>query len=100
MLYAILVLFGWAVIYSSVYTDEGKSIFNTTVNSGKQFQWIVACAIIGAIILIVDSRFYVTFAYPIYGLIVLFVTSVIFFGSVVKGHRIFGLFAGAFPRGA
>ena len=63
MLYAILVLFGWAVIYSSVYTDEGKSIFNTTVNSGKQFQWIVACAIIGAIILIVDSRFYVTFAY-------------------------------------
>ena len=87
LLYAILVFFGWAVIYSSVYTDEGKSIFNTTVNSGKQFQWIVACAIIGAIILIVDSRFYVTFAYPIYGLIVLFVISVIFFGSVVKGHR-------------
>jgi len=87
LLYAALVLFGWAVIYSSVYTDEGKSIFNTTTNSGKQFQWIVACAIIGAVILIVDSRFYVTFAYPIYGVILLFVTSVIFFGSVVKGHR-------------
>lgn len=87
LLYAILVLFGWAVIYSSVYTDEGKSIFNTTVNSGKQFQWIVACSIIAAIILIVDSRFYVTFAYPIYGLILMLVTSVIFVGSVVKGHR-------------
>ena len=87
LLYAILVLFGWAVIYSSVYTDEGKSIFNGTTNSGKQFQWIVACAIIAAIVLIVDSRFYVTFAYPVYGLILLFVTSVIFVGSVVKGHR-------------
>jgi len=87
MLYAILVLFGWVVIYSSVYTDEGKSIFNATTNSGKQFQWIVACAIIAAILLIVDSRFYVTFAYPIYGIILLFVTSVIFVGSVVKGHR-------------
>lgn len=86
-LFTILVFFGWAVIYSSVYTDEGKSIFNTTVNSGKQFQWIVACAIIACIILIVDSRFYVTFAYPIYGIILVFVTSVIFVGSVVKGHR-------------
>ena len=87
LLSTILVFFGWAVIYSSVYTDEGKSIFNTTVNSGKQFQWIVACAIIASIILIVDSRFYVTFAYPIYGIILVFVTSVIFVGSVVKGHR-------------
>ena len=87
LLFTILVFFGWAVIYSSVYTDEGKSIFNTTVNSGKQFQWIVACAIIASIILIVDSRFYVTFAYPIYGIILVFVTSVIFVGSVVKGHR-------------
>ena len=87
LLYAILVFFGWIVIYSSVYTDEGKSIFDTSVNSGKQFQWIVACSIIAAIILIVDSRFYVTFAYPVYGIILLFVTSVIFLGTVVKGHR-------------
>ena len=86
-LYGILVVFGWLVIYSSVYTDEGKSIFNSTVNSGKQFQWIVGCVIIAAIILIIDSRFYVTFAYPIYGFIFLFVTSVMFIGTVVKGQR-------------
>ena len=86
-LYAILVLFGWAVIYSSVYTDEGISIFSNSIRSGKQFQWIVGCAIIAAVILIIDSRFYVAFAYPVYGLILLFVTSVIFIGTVVKGHR-------------
>ena len=86
-LYGILVIFGWLVIYSSVYTDEGKSIFNSTVNSGKQFQWIIGCVVIAAIILIIDSRFYVTFAYPIYGFILLFVTSVMFIGTVVKGQR-------------
>ena len=87
MLYAALVFIGWAVIYSSVYTDEGKSIFNATTNSGKQFQWMIGCVIIGAIILIVDSRFYVTFAYPIFGFMLLFATSVMFIGTVVKGQR-------------
>ena len=87
LLYAALVFIGWIVIYSSVYTDEGKSIFNGTTNSGKQFQWIVGCIVIAAVILIVDSRFYVTFAYPIYGILLLFITSVMFIGTVVKGQR-------------
>lgn len=87
LLYAALVFIGWLVIYSSVYTDEGKSIFNTSTNSGKQFQWIVGCVIIAAVILIVDSRFYVTFAYPIYVALLLFITSVMFIGTVVKGQR-------------
>lgn len=87
LLYGLLVLFGWACIYSAVYTDEGKSIFNPTVNSGKQFQWIVASIIIAAIILIIDSRFYVTFSYPIYVGLLVFVVSVMFIGVVVKGQR-------------
>src|ERR1017187_8607022 len=87
MLYSILVLFGWIVIYSSVYTDEGKSIFDSSTNSGKQFQWIIGSIIIAFIRLIVDSRFYVTFSYPIYALILLFVLSVMFIGVAVKGQK-------------
>ncbi len=87
LLYGILVLFGWIVIYSSVYTDEGKSIFNATTNSGKQFQWIIASVVIAFILLIIDSRFYITFSYPIFVLLMVTTISVMFFGVVVKGQR-------------
>ena len=55
LIFVVLVLIGWATIYSAVYTD-GLSPFNTAgsgtaVNTGKQFQWIVGCVVIAAIIL-------------------------------------------------
>ena len=87
VLYAVLVLFGWAVIYSSSYSGDGKSVFDSTVNSGKQFQWIVASVILAALILIVDSRFYTTFSYVFYVLLMLFVVLVMFVGVEVKGQR-------------
>lgn len=87
LLYGILVLFGWVMIYSSVYTGDGKSIFDSSTNSGKQFEWIIASVIVAGLILIVDSRFYVTFSYPIYGIITFFAVSVMFIGVSVKGQK-------------
>jgi rod shape determining protein RodA len=87
ILYAVLSVFGWLVIYSSVYSEETAQIFNPQTNSGKQFQWMVASAIIAFIILIVDSRFYVTFSYPIYLIVLLIVASVFIIGTEVKGQR-------------
>ncbi|HWB64061.1 MAG TPA: rod shape-determining protein RodA [Chitinophagales bacterium] len=86
-LYGILVIFGLMAIYSSVYTDEGKTIFDTSLNSGKQLEWVIGAVLLIFVILIVDSRFYVTFAYPIYVLIIVLTISVMFFGVVVKGQR-------------
>ena len=91
LIYLVLVLIGWAAIYSAVYT-EGLSPFNTvgrdtTVNTGKQFQWIVASLIIGAIILIIDGKFFVTFSYVIYGLFIPLLIGVMFFGDMHKGQR-------------
>jgi len=87
LLYSALVLFGWMMIYSAVYADDGKRIFDSSINSGKQFQWIIASAIMATLILIIDSRFYVTFSYPIYGMLIALVVSCVFIGVVVKGHR-------------
>jgi rod shape determining protein RodA len=91
LIYAALVLIGWATIYSAVFT-EGLSPFNTAgsgtaVNTGKQFQWIVGCLVIGAIILIIDGKFFVTFAYPIFGFFIPLLIGVMFFGAMVKGQR-------------
>ena len=76
ILYGILVLLGWVAIYSASYSGDEKSIFDSSVSSGKQFQWIVASTIILFIILIVDSRFYVTFSWIFYVLLMLFVALV------------------------
>jgi rod shape determining protein RodA len=86
-LYALLVLIGWLAIYSAVYDAEETNIFSSSLNSGKQFQWMVASAVIAFIILIVDSRFYIAFSYPIYGFVLLFVASVMVIGTEVKGQQ-------------
>lgn len=91
LLYTILVLAGWAAIYSAVYTD-GLSPFNTLgrgteVNTGKQFQWIVGCMVIAAIILIIDGKFFATFSYPIFAVFIPLLIGVMFFGVVIKGQR-------------
>jgi rod shape determining protein RodA len=91
LIYLVLVLIGWATIYSAVYTD-GLSPFNTAgggtaVNTGKQFQWIVGCLVIAAIILIIDGKFFVTFSYPIFWFFIPLLIGVMFFGAMVKGQR-------------
>ncbi|MBS1593857.1 MAG: rod shape-determining protein RodA [Bacteroidetes bacterium] len=91
LIYVVLVLIGWAAIYSAVYT-EGLSPFNTvgrdtTVNTGKQFQWIIASAIFAAIILIIDGKFFVTFSYVIYGAFIPLLIGVMFFGAESHGQR-------------
>ena len=91
LIYLVLVLIGWATIYSAVFAD-GLSPFNTSgsgtaANTGKQFQWIVASLIVGSIILIIDGKFFVTLSYPIYGLFIPLLITVMFFGAVSHGQR-------------
>ena len=87
ILYTILVLVGWLAIYSAVYDDEQRNIFSSELRSGTQFRWMVASAIIAFIIIIVDSRFYITFSYPTYVFVLLMVILVMFIGVEVKGQR-------------
>ncbi len=87
MLYLILVFIGWFTIYSAVYSEESSYIFDSRYNSGKQFQWMVFCAVIALVVLIIDSKFFSTFAYPIYGFFLVVVVAVTFLGVEVKGQR-------------
>jgi rod shape determining protein RodA len=87
ILYTLLVFMGWIVIYSSSYSGEAKSIIDPSISSGKQFQWIIASFITLFLILIIDSRFFVTFSYVFFILLMLFVVLVMFVGVEVKGQR-------------
>ena len=87
ILYLLLTLAGWLIIYSAVYTEDSGSIFNPKINSGRQFQWIVVSLLVGFFILLIDSKFFATFAYPILGSFLLLSIAVMIFGTEIKGQK-------------
>lgn len=88
LLYGALVLLGWLNIFAAVYDENvGQSIFNFSINSGRQFLFMIGAAVIIAVILIADARFYETFAYLIFGLLLVLLLLVPFFGKEVGGNK-------------
>jgi len=87
ILVIILMFLGWINIYASVYNQEHQSIFDTTQRYGKQLIWIAAALVLGFFILIVDSNFYVFFAWIIYGIVIFLLLLVLVFGTVVNGAK-------------
>lgn len=87
-LYLALVFLGWINIYAVVY-DEGvhQPIFSLTLNSGRQLVFIVASFFIIMSIVILDMRFYETFAYVLYGLILVLLFLVPIIGKEVGGNK-------------
>jgi rod shape determining protein RodA len=87
LLFLILVIIGWFNIYSAVYNEENKGIFDLSQRYGKQFIWIIASFLIAGFIVIIDTRFYIFFARFIYGGIIFLLITVIIFGKEVHGAK-------------
>ncbi len=87
ILYAMLAVFGWFIIYSASAGGTEKSIFDSTIPSGKQFQWMIACVVVAFIILLLSSRLYVTLSYPIFIFVLLLVISVMFIGVSINHQK-------------
>jgi rod shape determining protein RodA len=86
LLYGLMVFWGWLNIYSASY-EENQSIFDWGINSGKQLFFIGVSIVLILAILIVDMRFYETFAYVIYGVVMFVLLLVPFIGKEVGGNR-------------
>ena len=83
-----LALAGWLNIYAVVYDSQlEQNIFAFSMNSGKQLLWFGISVVVVSLIMILDFRFFDSFAYPIYGLVVLLLISVLVFGTVVSGSK-------------
>jgi rod shape determining protein RodA len=88
MIYAIIVLWGWVNIYSAAYDEEThKHIYSLDINSGRQMMFIITSFILIAAILIIDMRFYETFAYIIFGAVMFLLLLVPIIGKEVGGNR-------------
>jgi len=87
-LYGIMVLLGWLNIYAAVYDESvGTSLFDLSLNSGRQLMFIAAAVVIILAILIVDVRFYEATAYLLYGLILVLMALVLVVGKEVGGNK-------------
>ena len=87
-LYATIVFMGWLNIYAVTYDQSADiSIFSLQINSGRQLLFIAGGVIIIMGILIMDMRFYETFAYVIYGFIMFLLLLVPIIGKEVGGNK-------------
>ena len=86
-LYLALVFMGWVNIYSAVYDDTHQSIFDISCQYGKQLIWIGAAIVVIVAVVLIDSKFYSTFAYVLYAIGCLLLLSVLLFGREVNGAK-------------
>lgn len=86
-IYLTLLAFGWVSVCGASYSFEESDIFSLASRSGMQLVWIGTSICLGFVILMLDDRFYDTFAYVIYGLLLLLLFATIFNPHEIKGSR-------------
>lgn len=96
LLVLLLMILGWINIYAAVYNEEHRSIFDITQRYGKQLIWIGAAVILGLVLLVIDSNFYVFFAWPIYVFVILSLVLVLIAGVEINGSRSWFIIGGDF----
>jgi len=87
ILYFCLVLIGWINIYAAVYNDEHSSIVDMSQNYGRQLIWIGTSVLLALVIIIIDAKFFSTFAFPVYFTVMLLLVGVLVAGKEIAGSR-------------
>lgn len=87
ILWLCLCIIGWFNIHAAVFDPEHSSLISIQTNYGKQFFFIITAAILGAMILIIDSRFYSSISPIFYVITILLLILVLFVGRNVGGNQ-------------
>lgn len=87
LLFVLLIVGGIFSIYAASYDFDNASILDFNEFSGKQFLWAGLALILGCVVLLLDYRLYETYAYPIYGAVILLLILTIFIAPDIKGSR-------------
>lgn len=86
-LYLMIVLFGWFNIYAAVYNEAHTSIFDFSVQHGKQIIWMGIAFFLALLITVVEPRVFSNTAYIIYGVVLLLLVVVLFIGQTTNGGQ-------------
>ena len=86
-IYLALLVLGWMSVCGASYTYGETDIFSLATRSGMQIVWIGTSLVLGFVLLMLDDRFYDTFAYVIYAALLLLLFVTIFNPHEIKGSR-------------
>ena len=86
-IYLTLLVFGWISVCGASYNYGETDIFSLESRSGMQIVWIASSVCIAFVILMLDDRYYDTFAYAIYALLLILLFATIFNPHEIKGSR-------------
>jgi len=87
LIYLALLVFGWVSVCGASYTYGETDIFSLDSRSGMQIVWIGTSIVLGLVILLLDDRFFDTFAFVIYGVLLILLFATIFNPHSIKGSR-------------
>lgn len=87
VIYLLLITFGWFSVCGASYEFGDNSLLDFSTRAGKQFVWIACSFVLGFVLLALDDRLYDTFAYFIYGLLIIVLAVTIFIAPDTKGSR-------------
>lgn len=86
--FLVLVLVGWATIYSTCYHPNGANfIFDFSKPYGKQLVWIGTSLLLATAILFIDKQLIRYSAYIFYFICLILMVSVLFIGTNVSGAK-------------
>jgi rod shape determining protein RodA len=87
LMYLALVIIGVSTIYAAAYNENHPNIFDMSQHYGKQALFLGVSVFMGLIIMLIDAKFFNTFAYVIYGLSILTLFYVLVAGSTIAGSK-------------
>jgi len=87
LLYFALVFIGWLSIYTSSGGGEAGNIFDLSERYGKQLLWIGLSVLLIVVVLLIDAKFFSTFAFLFYAAMIVILIAVLFFGKTVAGSK-------------
>jgi rod shape determining protein RodA len=82
-----MLAFGWMNIYSANIMEADGGIMDFSQRFGKQLIWIGASMLIAVLLMVLDAKFYIHFAYILYGILVVILLGVLLFGREINGAR-------------
>lgn len=85
LIYFALVIIGWFSIFSAKYNEAHPSIFDFSMEYGKQLVWIGIAVLLGFVILLIDAKFFNAFSLWIYIIVLFSLLAVLVYGKATKG---------------
>lgn len=86
-IYVALLVFGWISVCGASHSLGDSDLFSLSSRSGMQIVWIGTSMFLGLMLLLLDDRFYDTFAFIIYGVVLILLFLTIFNPHDIKGSH-------------